>query len=120
MKDKKNLKIIKFPTNSDEIEKHVEAILFAAEEPLDLETIESRLTKKTNINKNYYLKPILTGLDNILIENDKLKNADKFDALVDYYQMGLQIIIEGILKGYGYNNMPQNLEEYTKIKDLKF
>ena len=51
MKDKKNLKIIKFPTNSDEIEKHVEAILFAAEEPLDLETIESRLTKKTNINK---------------------------------------------------------------------
>ena len=43
----------------------------------------------------------------------RLINADKFDALVDYYQMGVQMMIEGILKGYGYDGkMPQNTKEY--------
>ena len=42
-----------------------------------------------------------------------LINADKFDALVDYYQIGKQMMIEGILKGYGYDGkMPQNTKEY--------
>ena len=45
----KNLKILKFPTNATEPEKQVEAILFAAEEPLDIESIKMRMTIKSNV-----------------------------------------------------------------------
>ena len=46
MNKKKDLKILKFPTNILEAERQVEAILFAAEEPLDLESIQTRLKSK--------------------------------------------------------------------------
>ena len=38
--------IINFPTNMTESEREIEAILFAAEEPLDIESIESKIKKK--------------------------------------------------------------------------
>ena len=40
MKNKKNIKIIKFPTGTNEAERQIEAILFSAEEPLDLDSIK--------------------------------------------------------------------------------
>ena len=50
--NKKNvLKILKFPKTSSSLERQIEAILFSAVEPLDLETIQSRLKKKTNVLK---------------------------------------------------------------------
>ena len=49
-KVKKN-NILKFPSSLSEVEREVEAILFAAAEPLDIASIESRVTKKTNISK---------------------------------------------------------------------
>ena len=49
MNKKKNLNILKFPTNIVEAERQVEAILFAAEEPLDLESIQTRLKAKANV-----------------------------------------------------------------------
>ena len=58
MNKKKNLNILKFPTNIVEAERQVEAILFAAEEPLDLESIQTRLKTKANILK------ILKSLEN--------------------------------------------------------
>ena len=48
---KKNNNIIKFPSSTSKIERKIEAILFAASEPLDLETIEKRLQNVTNIKK---------------------------------------------------------------------
>ena len=51
MNKKDDLKILKFPTNSNNIERKVEAILFAAEEPLDVESIQIRLNTKINIDK---------------------------------------------------------------------
>ena len=48
---KKNNNIIKFPSSTSKIERKVEAILFAASEPLDLETIEKRTQNVTNIKK---------------------------------------------------------------------
>ena len=42
----KDLKILKFPTNTAEAERQVEAILFAAEEPLDIESIKVRIKTK--------------------------------------------------------------------------
>ena len=53
-KIKKNLKtdnIVNFPTKLNPIEREVEAIIFAAAEPLDIDTIESKITKKTNVLK---------------------------------------------------------------------
>ena len=51
MNNKKNSKIVKFPTNVSHFEKQVEAILFAAEEPLDVESIQEKLKNKSNILK---------------------------------------------------------------------
>ena len=48
---KKDSKIINFPRGISKLEKQVEAILFAAEEPLDLETIESRIKSNLNVRK---------------------------------------------------------------------
>ena len=49
-KPKKN-NVVSFPSNISEIEREVEAILFAAAEPLDIESIESKISKKTNVLK---------------------------------------------------------------------
>ena len=43
--------IVKFPKNLNKLERQVEAILFAASEPLDIETIEKRVQSTTNIKK---------------------------------------------------------------------
>jgi len=43
--------IVKFPKSLNKLEKQVEAILFAADEPLDIETIEKRVQSTTNIKK---------------------------------------------------------------------
>jgi len=43
--------IVKFPKKLNELEKEVEAIVFAALEPLDIETIDSKISKKTNVLK---------------------------------------------------------------------
>ena len=51
MKKKNDLKILKFPNSIALIEKQVEAILFAAEEPLDIESIQEKLKTKSNISK---------------------------------------------------------------------
>ena len=51
MNKKNNLKIIKFPNNVTQAEKQVEAILFSAEEPLDIESIQEKLKTRTNILK---------------------------------------------------------------------
>ena len=50
-KTKQSTNIIKFPKNLNKLEKQVEAILFAADEPLDIETIEKRIQSTSNIKK---------------------------------------------------------------------
>ena len=49
-KSKKN-NIVNFPTNLSEGEREVEAILFAAAEPLDIDTIKEKISKKIDIEK---------------------------------------------------------------------
>mgnify|MGYP001257039016 FL=1 len=43
--------VIKFPRSLSKLERQVEAVLFAAVEPLDIETIEKRVPNATNIKK---------------------------------------------------------------------
>tara|TARA_Y100000590_G_scaffold201563_1_gene229047 strand:+ start:686 stop:1375 length:690 start_codon:yes stop_codon:yes gene_type:complete len=51
MNKKNDLKILKFPNNIAQLEKQVEAILFAADEPLDVESIQERLKTRANVSK---------------------------------------------------------------------
>ena len=50
-KIKKKDNVISFPSKLSQVEKEIEAIIFAAAEPLDLETIENKISKKVNIEK---------------------------------------------------------------------
>ena len=51
MNKKNNIKLLKLPNKLNSVERQVEAILFAAVEPLDEETIQERLSSKTGIIK---------------------------------------------------------------------
>ena len=51
MPSKKKDNIINFPSAPTKLERQVEAILFSASEPLDIETIEKRVQTNTNIKK---------------------------------------------------------------------
>ena len=74
MKDKNKNKsnIISFPSSISKLERQVEAILFAASEPLDIETIEKRVKTTTNLVKileklkNVYKK---RGINLVCIKN---------------------------------------------------
>ena len=64
--------IIRFPSSPTKLERQVEAILFAASEPLDLETIEKRVHSNGNIKKvleniknNYKIR----GINLVCIKN---------------------------------------------------
>ena len=50
-KNIKNNNVVNFPSKTSSIEKEIEAIIFAAAEPLDIETIESKISKKVNVEK---------------------------------------------------------------------
>jgi segregation and condensation protein B len=44
--------VVKFPSKLTELEKQIEAVVFAAAEPLDVDTIESKVSKKSNVLKS--------------------------------------------------------------------
>ena len=49
--NKKKNNVIKFPTKLSSVEKEIEAIVFAAAEPLDIITIQNKISKKSNVEK---------------------------------------------------------------------
>ena len=51
MKNKKKTNVYSFQSKETKTERQVEAILFAASEPLDVETIEKRIQTSSNIKK---------------------------------------------------------------------
>ena len=51
MKKEKKINVINFPSKLLEGEREVEAIVFAAAEPLDVDTIESKVSKKIDVEK---------------------------------------------------------------------
>ncbi len=51
MKKEKKINIINFPSKLIDGEREVEAIIFAAAEPLDIDTIESKVSKKVDVEK---------------------------------------------------------------------
>ena len=51
MKKIQDNNIVKFPVAVTEIEREIEAIIFASPEPVDIKTIEEKISKKGNIQK---------------------------------------------------------------------
>ena len=84
-KEKKN-NIVSFPDKLSETEREIEAIIFAAAEPLDIDTIESKITKKTNVEKylvklqnNYSTR----GINLVCISNKwSFRTADNLSSLM--------------------------------------
>ena len=71
-KIKKKDNIINFPTKLSSIEKEIEGIVFAAAEPLDIETIEKRVPNATNVKKildNLQADYLNRGINLICIRN---------------------------------------------------
>ena len=84
-KIKKN-NIVKFPTKLTEVEREIEAIIFAAAEPLSVETIESKLSKPTDIQQSlenlkvFYSK---RGINLICISNKwSFRTAENLSSLM--------------------------------------
>ncbi len=72
MKNDKNNNVINFPKKKSKLEREVEAIIFAAEEPLDVETIEKRVGTTSNIKKileNLQLEYSERGINLVCISN---------------------------------------------------
>ena len=44
--------VVKFPSKLSDIDKQIEAVIFAAAEPLDIDTIENKVSKKSNVTKS--------------------------------------------------------------------
>ena len=52
IKKETNINIVTFPSKMNDGEREVEAIVFAAAEPLDIDTIESKISKKIDVLKS--------------------------------------------------------------------
>ena len=71
-KNKKKNNIIDFPRKKSKLEREIEAIIFAAEEPLDIETIEKRVGSTTNIKKileNLQKEYLGSGINLVCVSN---------------------------------------------------
>ena len=86
MKNKKKNNIVNFPSSPSKIERQVEAILFAASEPLDIETIEKRVQTTINLKKILLNLQVLykkRGINLICIKNKwSFRTADDLSKLM--------------------------------------
>jgi len=82
----KKTNVIKFPSSPSKLERQVEAILFAASEPLDIETIEKRIQTTVNIKKTLEnIKEIYKnrGINLVCIKNKwSFRTADDLSKLM--------------------------------------
>ena len=81
MKNKDKNNIISFPPNISKLERQVEAVLFSAAEPLDVETIEKRVHTNSNLIKT--LEKIKLNYRNRGINLICLKNKWSFRTAED-------------------------------------
>ena len=115
------------PSNIDErllLQRKVEAFIFLSDYHHQLhimideeegDKLEAYLQfKNASILKtNVELIPVRSALERIKDVYNDTMNVKRLDDLVDYYQSGLSIQIEAILKGYGYK---ENLDTDTVMK----
>ena len=83
---KKINNIVKLPRKTNKIERQIEAILFAADEPLDAETIEKRVQSSNSIEKileNLQSDYSLRGINLVNIKNKwSFRTSDDLSSLM--------------------------------------
>ena len=92
--------IVKFPeTKITNQEKEIEAILFASNIPLDVETIESKITKKINVEKTLEKLKIFysnRGINLVCISNKwSFRTSDKLSNLLSREKKNRKKIVQG-------------------------
>jgi len=99
---------------------HDQLHIMIGEEDGDIRSSYDQFNNAIHNNNNNELLPIKKAFERIDVSNlnpndEKVK---RLDYLVDYYQSGLSMQIEGIFKGYGYLDlldMETVIETYDKI-----
>ena len=78
--------IVKFPSKITDLEKEIEAVIFAAAEPLDVDTIESKISKKANVVKSLeklQLEYSSRGINLVCIKNKwSFRTSPKLSTLM--------------------------------------
>ena len=78
--------IVKFPSKLTVLEKEIEAVIFAAAEPLDVDTIESKISKKANVAKSLeklQLEYSNRGINLVCIKNKwSFRTSPKLSSLM--------------------------------------
>ena len=98
---------------------HHELHIMIGEDEGDFKKAYNSFYKYISATSNDRLLPIKNGFFRIKDLKTGSKDVRDFDALVDYYQSGLSLEIEGVLKGYGYTevvNLDNAITIYDKIK----
>jgi len=93
-KIKKKDNIINFPGKLSSIEKEIEAIVFAAAEPLDINTIENKISKKWSFRTSPNLSSLMT--QEKTIEKKLSRAAIETLAIIVYHQPVTRAEIEEI------------------------
>ena len=121
----KNVKI----SEGDLIEKKIEAFKFLSDyhhqlhvmigaEDGDKKKALNEFKSAPVLKTNEELIPIQNALARIDDEMEDFSQVKRLDDLVDYYQSGLSIQIEAILRGYGYKKSLDMDDIYTFYLDL--
>ena len=92
---------------------HHELHIMIGEDEGDFKKAYNSLYKYISANSNERLIPVKNSFFRIKDLQKGSKDVKDFDALVDYYQSGLSLEIEGVLKGYGYSD---NIDINNAIK----
>ena len=91
---------------------HHQLHIMIGEEEGDIINAYNEFKSAEILQSNSELIPVKEAIDRIKIVSPENNQVKQLDYLVDYYQSGLSIQIEAILRGYGYK---ENLEINTII-----
>ena len=122
---KKN-NIIKFPSTPTKLERQVEAILFAASEPLDIETIERRIQTQSNIKKILEnIKEIYQnrGINLICIKNKwSFRTADDLSKLMSLQKSSQKKLSKATIETLSIivYHQPVTRSEIEEIRGVSF
>tara|TARA_X000000950_G_scaffold247295_1_gene305503 strand:+ start:374 stop:1069 length:696 start_codon:yes stop_codon:yes gene_type:complete len=125
-KDKNKNNVINFPSSPSKLERQVEAILFAASEPLDIETIEKRVRTNSNlkkildnIKKNYKNR----GINLVCIKNKwSFRTADDLSKLMSLQKSSYKKLSKATIETLSIivYHQPVTRSEIEEIRGVSF
>ena len=95
---------------------HHQLHIMIGEEEGNIETAFNELVVAISSNTNPELLPIKNAVMRIDEISESSNTIQRLDYLVDYYQSGLSLHVEGIMRGYGYLDS-FSLEDAMSIYD---